>query len=334
MEITNLKELLAKFENYPKKEKNAETFLEIAGCPHYENVWSNILGFYLNPNASHGFGDMLLKIFLNLIKIENNIGKIQKVNIKREYKTEKNNRLDIVVVTDSFVLGIENKVNASLYNDLKDYAHAIEKLANRKPSYKIVLSKYRSSCDNGFINVLYSDLINQLPESIRNETQNKYQILFKDFIETIENEINENPMNNNPELVKFFTENHTEIADLLAYSNHMNDYVFKKLQSIHRELRLKFNVKKEQDCFSQNGNYLSCLYFKVNESSFCCQTEVKINAVNFYTSFYPTEKSKISALEGKVDFTPTFSATDSDELIVAEIEKQILQIIEEIEKAS
>ena len=60
---------------------------------------------------------------------------------------------------------------------------------------------------------------------------------------------------------------------------------------------------------------------------------MKINAVNFYTSFYPTEKSKISALDGKVDFTPTFSATDSDELIVAEIEKQIRQIIKEIEKS-
>ncbi len=118
--------------------------------------------------------------------------------------------------------------------------------------------------------------------------------------------------------------------------NPMNEIVFQKLQTIHNMLLSKFEkeIYKPSKCIIWYGHYNSYLFLKVKDSSFCWQTEVKINAVNFYTSFYPTEKSKISALEGKVDFTPTFSATDSDELIVAEIEKQILQIIEEIEKAS
>lgn len=331
MEITNLTELLKTFERYPKKEKNAKTFLEIARCPHYENVWSNILAFYLNPNAEHGFGDILLRTFLNIIREDINIGDEKAVKIHREYRTAKNNRIDIVVETNNFVLGIENKVNASLYNDLNDYAHTIKTLANDKLIYKIVLSKYKSSCNYGFENVLYSDLINQLKQSKKDATQNKHDILFIDFIETIENEINDNPMNNNPELVKFFTEKHEEIAKLLTYSNRMNDYVFKKLQRIHNLLLSKFKneIYKTSDCYSSGGHYNSYLYLKVNDSYFCWQTEVKINAVNFYTSFYSTENSEIPALESKVKFR-SFSATDNDEKIVAEIEKEIRQIIEEV----
>ncbi len=108
---------------------------------------------------------------------------------------------------------------------------------------------------------------------------------------------------------------------------------FQKLQTIHSELRQKFNVEKDHKCFSdEKGNYLSCLYFNINDSSFCCETGVEINGVDFWTCFYKTENSKeIPALEGKgYKFTPAFN----NYTIVAEIENQIRQIIEEVSKTS
>jgi hypothetical protein len=114
--------------------------------------------------------------------------------------------------------------------------------------------------------------------------------------------------------------------------NPMNEIVFKKLQTIHSELKEKFKVEKEQECFSDKGSYLSCLYFNVNDSSFCCETGVKINDVDFWTCFYKTENSKeITALEGKgYKLIPNLS----NDKIVKEIEKQIRQIIEEVSKTS
>ena len=104
---------------------------------------------------------------------------------------------------------------------------------------------------------------------------------------------------------------------------------FQKLQTIHSELRQKFLVEKDQECFfDENGNYLSCLNFKVEDYSFCCETGVRINGFDFWTCFYKTENSKeILALKGKgYDFKQDFN----NDKIIEKIEKQIREIIEEV----
>jgi hypothetical protein len=70
----------------------------------------------------------------------------------------------------------------------------------------------------------------------------------------------------------------------------------------------------------------------VNDASFCCQTGVKLNDDKFWTCFYETENcEKIPSLQAKeYKFTPNFS----NEIVVDNIEKQIRQIIEGIEKTS
>ncbi len=102
---------------------------------------------------------------------------------------------------------------------------------------------------------------------------------------------------------------------------------YQKLRNIHNELRQKFKVEKEQECFfDEKGNFLSCLNFNINDSSFWCETGVEIKGIGFWTCFYKTENSKaIPAIEDKkYDFTP------SNDKIVEEIETVINQIIEEI----
>lgn len=329
MRTKDVEKLLEEFRQIPKKEKNGKTFLEIARCPHYENVWSNILAFYLNPNAEHGFGDMLLRTFMQLIGIDNKEYNPETVKIDREYRTANNNRLDIVIETDTFVLGIENKVRSGLNNDLFDYSGTIENLAKGKQTYKIVLSKYKCRCDDGFVNVLYNDLIKQVVNaSIEIKTKNKYQTLFQDFLETIDNEINYNPMNHNPELVKFFTENHVEIAELLEYSNWMKNFIFKKLESIHESLRDIFSRligggNFNSDFYEKDDSFRSYFFFKVNGYSLCCETSIKIGDAKYgnWIYFYPGNVSQV--LEGKV-----YSVQDEE--IVGEIEKRIQQVINEL----
>ena len=53
-----LKDAVYIYNRIPKKEK---TFMEVSGYPHYENVCSNILSFYFNPNEEHRLNDTVLK---------------------------------------------------------------------------------------------------------------------------------------------------------------------------------------------------------------------------------------------------------------------------------
>ena len=55
--------LLLAFRALPET-KRSRTFMEVSGYPHYENVCSNILRFYLDPAAEHGLSDLLLSAFL------------------------------------------------------------------------------------------------------------------------------------------------------------------------------------------------------------------------------------------------------------------------------
>jgi hypothetical protein len=124
------------------------------------------------------------------------------------------------------------------------------------------------------------------------------------------------------------------LRDNWVKKNPMNGIVFKKLQTIHNLLLSKFQeeIYKPSNCSIHEGNYLSCLYLQVKDKTFCCETGVIINNVDFWTCFYKTENSKeIPALVGKgYKFLPD----DSYDKIVAEIEKQIRQIIDDLSKTT
>ena len=159
-----LKEVNEIYKQIPKKEK---TFMQIAGYPHYENVCSNILAFYLNPNEEHRLNNIVLTTLLGIIK-----EKDEKVNTKisfsnmsilREFPTENGNRIDIVIQNAEIAIGIENKIMAQVYNDLDDYYKTIDKL--NKNSVKVLLSLHNeteTATKNKFINITYNEFFEKL----------------------------------------------------------------------------------------------------------------------------------------------------------------------------
>ena len=117
-------ELLHDFESLPDS-KNSESIFDIAGYPHYENVSSNILAFYLNPNNEHGLGDLLFSSLMNLAGgIEIQQGNVQ---VSREVSTNKGGRLDIVIETDNQII----LSNGSLYTKPRTLESKCPKLANQ-----------------------------------------------------------------------------------------------------------------------------------------------------------------------------------------------------------
>ena len=115
-----------KFVDAPEKKQN---FFQIAGFPHYENVSSNVLKFFLSNK-------LILKSLLNCALIDFNIYDDSIHDVNREVLTENGNRIDIFVNTNKYIIGIENKINAGLDNPIDDYSNYLMDRAKKEVEQK------------------------------------------------------------------------------------------------------------------------------------------------------------------------------------------------------
>ena len=181
--------------------KAPRTFLELAGYPHYENVCSNLLSFYLDPEEEHGMGDLLLRALMNCIGIPWE-ATIQKAQTDREVYTKLGGKLDLLVVTDDFIIGVENKIWAVLHNDLDDYGTLIAEtgaIAKIKPEHchRVVLTVRDLSPDerrkaerSQFRVVRFSELSGAVRSLLGHYTRRadfKHLSYFTDLMQTLEN---------------------------------------------------------------------------------------------------------------------------------------------------
>lgn len=224
-------------EKIPIKEK---TFMDISGYPHYENVCSNILAFYLDPKEEHKLNELVISSIIKAIKRKNkNINidfhNIDNINVQREYVTLKRNRIDLVIQNDNFVIGIENKLDASVYNDLNDYANTLNKLDTK--SIKILLSLHDNAKvveNTEFINITYQEFFNQLKEDL-SEIQiknNKWFIYLEEFIKNLENFEGELEMEE--EIINWLKENKKEIDEF----DKIREVAYKSIEKKQEKLKV------------------------------------------------------------------------------------------------
>ena len=92
----------------------------------FEEVCSRILQFYLNPFAGHGLHDLWLLALWRASGQGETLPFYNKVEcVTEEYAGDK--RIDIIVKSEEFIIAIENKTTADLYNPLDIYANHIRK---------------------------------------------------------------------------------------------------------------------------------------------------------------------------------------------------------------
>jgi hypothetical protein len=160
---------------------------EISGFPHYENVFSNVFAFFL------GKCPYVLKALLDCIDIVFQIGYDDVMTVNREEKTETGKRIDIVINTNKFVIGIENKIYAPLYNDTTNYYNHLADLAKKdsKTPVCIILSKNETEkTPKNYHSILHSRLAVEIKKYygiIIKKLDYKYFFLLNEFIENIEN---------------------------------------------------------------------------------------------------------------------------------------------------
>lgn len=105
---------------------------------------SNFIYELLNPEGSHNQKDRFLKLFLkNVLKLSDDD---KTLNVYQEYLTSHNRRIDFVIETEAYQIGIEMKIDAGDQDDqLIDYARELG-LKEREPKlYYLTLTGYEAS---------------------------------------------------------------------------------------------------------------------------------------------------------------------------------------------
>jgi hypothetical protein len=226
------------------------TYLDI--CKYsgrrFEEICSRILEFYFNPNNEHGFNDLFLSTFLEVIPPEINEHGFNDsevippkpkvlqyrndlVKTKTEIVCEEDKRLDIMIYSPCFVIGIENKIRAPLYNRIDIYGKKIDEYGTKMKTeniFKVVFSvrkitdqtEIKKINDNGFVKIYYSTFFEKLKVNVGkyiSHANQKYLIFMYDFIQTIENMEGQF----DSKLYRFFAENKENLDELFElYGNY------------------------------------------------------------------------------------------------------------------
>ena len=227
-------QLLDDFSKITFKKEKHPTFLKIINQHNKENAWSNILAFYFDPKREHKLKDLMLKSFFEALGKKGEIKSYKGVNVLTEVSTDNRKRIDLVITSDNFVLGIENKVDYWLNNDLEDYSNKIDSIANEKgcQSFKVILSKNQCYDERGFVNLTYDRFVNYIKENLpayEDDSNREYLTFFKDFLRNIKNTIKFKEMIENPKSLEYFQNNYESIEELTT-----NFLQFKN------EVRIKF----------------------------------------------------------------------------------------------
>lgn len=241
-EITNYQNLLNAFNALPKPNMSP-TFMEICqmGGDRFEERCSQILKFYINPTAEHKLHSLFIDSFLKLLGHEGYHYDPQSVKVLTEESTENMKRIDITIIADSFVIAIENKIDAALYNDLSSYVNHIEtQYADKENRWYIVLSGHQITDvneiakmkANGYHYINYETLFNTVKEKLGYyalDCDQSYLNFLFDFIRTIEKRYN----SSNMEINRFFLEKSNDIEDLYKhYSDFKNKILDVQKQNI------------------------------------------------------------------------------------------------------
>lgn len=211
--------LLLAFQALPRIRRRS-TFMEISGYPHYENVCSNILRFYLDSQGEHGLKDLLLKAFLKMTG-RSHLAVPDEMNITREYTTVEGKRIDLVIDCDAFILGIENKIYHWEANDFEIYERSLAALGGGKEIIKVVLCLRVSPTDpqpkGGFQRHTYRDLWSHVRDVLGHYLPGadpKWTIYLNEFMETTTRLTGETP--DEKEITNFFIDHHDVIEQLVV----------------------------------------------------------------------------------------------------------------------
>lgn len=175
-----------------------KTFMEIMKVHTHEVPFANLLAFFLRPGEKHGMGLLFINSLLENLAPPQSFQVIDPnvVEVKVEVLTKNNNRIDILIIAEGFIICIEFKINHELNNPLLDYKRFIEENYAEKHHYFVVLTPYRknSSRDTegaGFKQIILSHFFKSIEINLSDYHLNNGTHLFlqyyEDLVQTVKN---------------------------------------------------------------------------------------------------------------------------------------------------
>lgn len=176
--------LLDKLKGLSLKPKE-KTVFSIGGRGHYENPISDVLAFFLDPNEVHELGPLVAQAMLSCAGIGASPHSIRAVH--REYVTNEQARLDLVLVGDDWLLAIENKVYHTANNPFKHYQEYLEKeFTEQKDNLKLILLSPKNDKVEGWQSVSFTELAQaiqvRMAEQVLELPFNKWHFFLRDFL--------------------------------------------------------------------------------------------------------------------------------------------------------
>ena len=239
--------LLDDFRALPGYVERPRTFMEIAGYPHYENVSSNILAFFMDPEESHGLGPLILDALASAVSIADaDEGVGGNVSVEREVSTDAGNRIDVLIESDDRVILLENKIYAGASNPFDDYAGYLDRISDGRAKHKILLTLYPTNEGSkwDFTNLTHEELVAQIRSLLGHYVSRadaRHLTMFLDFLNTLENLRKGTRMDK--QFVKFLAERDDDVRNFLNDLKSFRD----ELRGKVRELGTLVDVERHQN---------------------------------------------------------------------------------------
>lgn len=196
LDFDRLNQLVKESPEFIPSASQPPTLMEISGYPNWENVYSNILAFFLDSEAAHKVGILFVRSLIEIYN-ENSGYEIKLPNatdeVDREVFTKDRKRIDILIESSDLIVCVETKVWSPLHNDLDAYYKHCKKRMKSKDVREfvgIVLTPNAVEVEHKrFRNITFRQLASKLRCNLGTYlylSSGRYQFFLLDFIEQIE----------------------------------------------------------------------------------------------------------------------------------------------------
>ena len=273
--MDKFRELLAAFKPLyiEQNEPSEQTYMQVSGYSHYENVCSNLLQFFLNSKETHGFGELFVKSLFECVSLSGASIDCSVDAVDREYSTGRNKRIDIVFETETHIVGIENKIYSPVNNDLLDYKKCIDKIAVEKKKVPVCILLCIDD-DSGtvnktaFVSVKYSEFISKIKVNIGTyltTATTKWIVFLNDFIKTLE-DLHREESKLEKELLAFFSENWEDVEKLITTQSKLDKFLKDKVKRVSEIISASDLSFTEPTVWAVKRNYCAECYFEFSDS--------------------------------------------------------------------
>ncbi|EPZ5666137.1 PD-(D/E)XK nuclease family protein [Klebsiella pneumoniae] len=218
MDLHALEELLTRLKSMPIAEKNEANIFSLGARGHYENPVSDLLAFFIDPDAPHGLNTLVLGTLLECLSAPVDASLLSPP--AREVMTQEGTRIDLLLESDKWAMALENKIWHQQNNPFTDYSRYLEKKYPDKKHLLVVLSS-EGQAPTGWTGISYSMFISVLSPRLGmayiSSPLSKWQVLLREFLLHLESLMGKNTITTETET--FVLENLRNIQEAVLLKN-------------------------------------------------------------------------------------------------------------------